>query len=357
MAEVAETAQPLLERATADELKHYYYQMLLLRRFEERAGEMYVKAKIGGYCHLNLGEEATIVGLMAALTPDDYIFTNYREHGYIIARGVPPGPVMAELFGKETGVSGGRGGSMHLFDRKTNFMGGYAIVGGQVPLAVGAAYALRYQNKPGVVVAQMGDGTTNIGAFYESLNLAKLWKCPVLFFIVNNGYGMGTSVEAGSSEPDLWKKGASFRIYGERVDGTDVLAVRDVVRRLRARAEAEGEPAIIDVVSFRFRGHSVIDSDRYRDPESVRRGRELYDPIRKFATLLLDHGVIDDAWLKSIVEQVEREVQEAIDFANNSPDPKFEDLYKYMYATPVPNTPTAEDAIRVVKINHGEFDV
>ncbi|MBO9320122.1 MAG: pyruvate dehydrogenase (acetyl-transferring) E1 component subunit alpha, partial [Chloroflexus sp.] len=137
MAEVAETTQPLLERATVDELKHYYYQMLLLRRFEERAGEMYVKAKIGGYCHLNLGEEATIVGLMAALTPDDYIFTNYREHGYIIARGVPPGPVMAELFGKETGVSGGRGGSMHLFDRKTNFMGGYAIVGGQVPLAVG----------------------------------------------------------------------------------------------------------------------------------------------------------------------------------------------------------------------------
>jgi len=204
MAEVAETTQPLLERATVDELKHYYYQMLLLRRFEERAGEMYVKAKIGGYCHLNLGEEATIVGLMAALTPDDYIFTNYREHGYIIARGVPPGPVMAELFGKETGVSGGRGGSMHLFDRKTNFMGGYAIVGGQVPLAVGAAYALRYQNKPGVVVAQMGDGTTNIGAFYESLNLAKLWKCPVLFFIVNNGYGMGTSVEAGASEPDLW---------------------------------------------------------------------------------------------------------------------------------------------------------
>ncbi len=357
MAEVAETTQPLLERATVDELKHYYYQMLLLRRFEERAGEMYVKAKIGGYCHLNLGEEATIVGLMAALTPDDYIFTNYREHGYIIARGVPPGPVMAELFGKETGVSGGRGGSMHLFDRKTNFMGGYAIVGGQVPLAVGAAYALRYQNKPGVVVAQMGDGTTNIGAFYESLNLAKLWKCPVLFFIVNNGYGMGTSVEAGSSEPDLWKKGASFRIYGERVDGTDVLAVRDVVRRLRARAEAEGEPAIIDAVSFRFRGHSVIDSDRYRDPEAVRRGRELYDPIRKFATLLLDHGVVDDAWLKAITERVEREVQEAIDFANNSPDPKFEDLYKYMYATPVPNTPTTEDAIRAVKINHGEFDV
>ncbi len=355
MAKVADSARAALERENADELKHYYYQMLLIRRFEERTSEMYVKAKIGGYCHLNIGEEATIVGLMAALTPDDYIYTNYREHGYIIARGVEPGPVMAELFGKETGVSGGRGGSMHLFDAKTNFMGGYAIVGGQVPLAVGAAYALKYQERPGVVVAQMGDGTTNIGAFYESLNLAKLWQLPVLFFIVNNGYGMGTSVEMGSSEPDLWKKGASFRIHGEQVDGTDVLAVRDTVRRLRERAEKEGEPAIIDAVSFRFRGHSVIDADRYRDVDFVRSGREKFDPVRNFATLLLDHDIVDEAFIKATTDRVEKEVQEAIDFANNSPDPKFEDLYVNMYATPVPNTPTAEDAIREVKINRGEL--
>ncbi len=355
MVKVKEAAPSGLEHENVEDLKHYYYQMLLIRRFEERTSEMYVKAKIGGYCHLNLGEEATIVGLMAALKPEDYIYTNYREHGYIIPRGVPPGPVMAELFGKETGVARGRGGSMHLFSREHNFMGGYAIVGGQVPLAVGAAYALRYQGKPGVVVAQMGDGTTNIGAFYESLNLAKLWRCPVLFFIVNNGYGMGTSVEMGSSEPDLWKKGASFRVHGERIDGADVLAVRDAVRRLRERAESEGEPAILDVVSFRFRGHSVIDADRYRDPEKVRAGREHHDPVRNFATLLLDHEIVDEAWLNLIAERVEREVQEAIDFANASPDPRFEDLYENMYATPVPNTPGREDALRAVRINRGEW--
>lgn len=355
MVKVEDTARSALERASGDELKHYYYQMLLLRRFEERTSEMYVKAKIGGYCHLNLGEEATIVGLMAALRPEDYIYTNYREHGYIIARGVAPGPVMAELFGKETGVARGRGGSMHLFSREHNFMGGYAIVGGQIPLAVGAAYALRYQEKPGVVVAQMGDGTTNIGAFYESLNLAKLWKCPVLFFIVNNGYGMGTSVAMGSSEPDLWKKGASFRIHGEQIDGTDVLAVRDAVRRLRDRAEAEGEPAILDVVSFRFRGHSVIDADRYRDPEHVRKGRESHDPVRNFAALLLDQMIVDEAWLKATADRIDREVQEAIDFANASPVPRFEDMYANMYATPVANTPGPEDAMRDVRINRGEL--
>jgi pyruvate dehydrogenase E1 component alpha subunit len=354
MATVEETVARDLTGEDPEELRYYYYMMLLIRRFEERTSEMYVKAKIGGYCHLNIGEEATIVGLMAALKPEDFIFTNYREHGYIIARGVKPGPVMAELFGKEGGVAEGRGGSMHLFDREAGFMGGYAIVGGQIPLAVGAAYALKYQGKPGVVVAQMGDGTTNIGAFYESLNLAKLWKCPTLFLIVNNGYGMGTSVAMGSSEPDLWKKGASFRIHGEQVDGTDVLAMRDATRRLREKAEAEGEPAIIDAVSFRFRGHSVIDSDRYRDADQVRKGREEHDPISQYATLLLENKIVDEKWIKETAERVEKEVQEAIDFANSSPDPKFEELFDNMYATPVPNIPGPEDALREVKINRGE---
>src|SRR6266487_7013826 len=184
----------------------YYRQMLLIRRFEERAGEMYTRAKIGGYCHLNLGEEATIVGLMAALEPRDYIFTNYREHGYALARGLEPGRVMAELFGKETGLSRGRGGSMHLFDAKARFMGGYAIVGGQLPLATGAALAIDYRGSDEVVMCQMGDATTNIGAFHESLNLAQLWKLPVVFVIINNQYGMGTTVEHASAEPDLYKK-------------------------------------------------------------------------------------------------------------------------------------------------------
>lgn len=333
------TVAPSYDIAKEDRetMRRFYYQMLLLRRFEERAREMYTKAKIGGYCHLNLGEEATIVGMMAALEQEDYIYTNYREHGYIIARGVEPGPVMAELFGRETGVSGGRGGSMHLFDESKHFMGGYGIVGGQCPLAVGAAYALKYQSKPGVVVCQVGDATTNIGAWYESLNLAKLYQLPVIFFIVNNGFGMGTSVAEGSSEPDLYKKGDSFRIHGERVDGTDVLAVRDVMRRLRDRANNENEPAIMDVASFRFIGHSVIDPDRYRDQDEVKRNRKSQDPITKFAAQLLDAGLIDDAWLKETADRVDREVQESIDFADKSAPPKMEDMYKFMYATEVPN--------------------
>lgn len=335
---VASNGQHDLANEDPDQLKHYYYQMLLLRRFEERAREMYTKAKIGGYCHLNLGEEATIVGLMTALTPDDYIYTNYREHGYIIARGVSPNAVMAELFGRETGTSGGRGGSMHMFDATKNFMGGYGIVGGQVPLATGAAYALNYQNRPGIVLCQGGDATTNIGSWYESLNLAKLYQLPIIFFIVNNGFGMGTTVAEGSSEPDLYKKGCSFRIHGEQVDGTDVLAVRDATKRLRERAEKEREPAIMDVVSFRFIGHSVIDPDRYRNQDEVKQGRAQNDPIIKFKQQLTDAKVADDAWFKQIADQVEREVQEAIDFADKSPSPKMEDLYQYMYASEVPNT-------------------
>lgn len=321
-----------------DQLRRYYSQMVLIRRFEERAGEMYTKARIGGYCHLNLGEEATIVGLMAALEPSDYIFTNYREHGYILARGVAPGPIMAELFGKATGVSRGRGGSMHLFDSAAHFMGGYAIVGGQLPLATGAAYALKYQDRTGVVVCQMGDATTNIGAWHESLNLAALWKLPIIYLIVNNGYGMGTAVEEGSAEPDLYKRGCAFGMYGERVDGRGVLAVREAMRRLRQRAEAEHEPAILEAISFRFRGHSVIDADRYRDPEEVKQGRA-DDPITLFAQQLLEAQIVDNAWLKETADRVEREVQEAIDFADQSPDPKLEALFDNIYATPVSNTP------------------
>jgi pyruvate dehydrogenase E1 component alpha subunit len=341
---VATDYQRNLADENADTLRHYYHQMLLVRRFEERTGEMYTKARIGGYCHLNLGEEATIVGLMSALQPDDYIFTNYREHGYIVARGVAPGRIMAELFGKETGVSRGRGGSMHLFDIDSHFMGGYAIVGGQIPLATGVAFALKYQERPGVVICQMGDATTNIGAWHESLNIAKLYQLPIIYFVVNNGYGMGTTVERGSAEPDLYKKGCAFRIHGERVEGRDLLAVRDVTRRLRERAEQEHEPAILEAVSYRFRGHSVVDPARYRSEEEVRAGRA-DDPLKRYATVLLEGSLIDEEWLKQVADQVDQEVQEAIDFANNSPDPKIEDLFTYMYATPVANTPGASDAI------------
>lgn len=344
-----------VSKENPDELKQMLHTMVLLRRFEERAREMYTKAKIGGYCHLNLGEEATIVGLMVALQEPDYIFTNYREHGYIIARGVEPGPVMAELFGRETGVSGGRGGSMHLFDASKHFMGGYGIVGGQVPLAIGAAYALKYKGEQGVVLCQAGDSTTNIGAWYESLNLAALYDLPVLFFIVNNGFGMGTSVEEHSSEPDLWKKGDSFRIHGERIDGTDVLAVRDAARRLRERAQTESKPAIMDVVSFRFIGHSVIDADRYRDQDEVKKDRVRFDPITRFEEQLKQAGIIDDALISQIGDQVEKEVQAAIDFADKSAHPKMKDMYQYMYATDVPNiTSNAEQELFEARLSEGK---
>lgn len=313
----------------------YYRMMVLIRKFEERAAEMYTKARIGGYCHLNLGEEATIVGLMAALRPQDFIFTNYREHGYILARGAKPGPVMAELFGKSTGVSKGRGGSMHLFDVNLNFLGGYGIVGGQLPLATGAGLALKYKEKEGMVVAQMGDATTNIGAFHESLNLARIWNLPVMYLVINNGYGMGTKVESAAAEPNLYKRAAAYNIVGERVDGKDPFAVREAVKRAIERAR-QGEPTLLEAVSHRFKGHSVVDPDRYRDPEMVKSFRQS-DPLFNFAKVLEENGIMTPEQDKQIQDEVDQEVQEAIDFAEQSPSPEIDTMFDFMYATPVAN--------------------
>ena len=315
-----------------DTLVDYYHQMLLVRRFEEKADEMYKMARIGGYCHLNLGEEATVVGFCAGLERQDYVYANYREHGYAICRGISTNAVMAELFGKETGCSHGRGGSMHMFSLEHRLMGGYGIVGGQVPLAVGAAFAVNYRGTDEVVAVQMGDGATNGGPFYESLNLAKIYKLPVVFFVVNNGYGMGLPVDKGSAVAELYRKGCAFDVTGERVDGTDVLAVRDAVRKAVKTAREQREPAIVEAVSFRFRGHSVIDPDRYRDEEIVRRGRST-DPIAQFAQRLLDAHVVDDAALRNMEERVEREVEEAVKFAEESPFPSVETLFDHIYAS------------------------
>jgi pyruvate dehydrogenase E1 component alpha subunit len=314
----------------------FYRQMLLIRRFEEKTGEMYTRAKIGGYCHLNLGEEATIVGAMSALESRDYIFTNYREHGYILARGVDPNRIMAELFGKETGVSRGRGGSMHLFDAEAHFLGGYAIVGGQLPLATGAGLAIAHRKEDAVVLCQMGDGTTNIGAWHESLNLAALWKLPVIFMIVNNNYGMGTTVEKASAEPELYKKACAFRMRSERVDGNDVLAVRDALLRAAEIGRTEQQPSLLDVQSFRWRGHSVVDPDRYRSRDLVEKWRA-QDPLLAYAHRLQEAKLLDDAGLKRIADEVDEIVNEAVRFADESPDPRPKDLFVFDYATDVPN--------------------
>jgi pyruvate dehydrogenase E1 component alpha subunit len=326
---------PLPQGEERDTLLNSYYQMVLVRRFEEKTGEMYQKAHIGGYCHLNLGEEATVVGFCEGLEPNDYVYTNYREHGYAIGRGISPGAVMAELFGKDTGCSRGRGGSMHLFDVHRHFMGGYAIVGGQIPLATGAAFAIAYRGSQEVVACQMGDGTTNTGTFHESLNLARIYHLPIVYFVVNNLYGMGLRVEQGSAVSELYRKACAYDMLSWRVDGNDVLAVRDAMRTAAKLAREKHEPSLVEAVSFRSRGHSVVDPDRYRDKEEVQKGRE-NDPIAAFAARLIAAGLLDDQDTHEIEERVQREVDAAVTFAEESPYASVEEfmqrLQEYVYA-------------------------
>ncbi|MFC9999910.1 pyruvate dehydrogenase (acetyl-transferring) E1 component subunit alpha [Nocardia sp. NPDC127526] len=316
-------------------MRGYFRDMLFVRRFEERTAQAYQQAKIGGYCHLNLGEEATVIGLGAAMRPTDYLFTNYREHGYALAKGIEPGRVMAELYGRSTGTSKGWGGSMHMYDTATRLLGGYAIVGGQVPLAIGAALAIDYRGGDDVVVCQMGEGTTNIGAFHESLNIAALWRLPVVFLVINNGTGMGTTVEMSSAEPDLWKRAAAYRMRGERVDGTDVLAVRDAASELIEAARREGKPALLEAVSHRLKGHSVVDPAKYRTAEAVSSARE-HDPIDRWRAALLEAGVLTEEAVAEIEQEVRESVAAAVEFADASPHPDPSSLFDYNYATPVP---------------------
>ncbi|MFE9319857.1 pyruvate dehydrogenase (acetyl-transferring) E1 component subunit alpha [Nocardia sp. NPDC052278] len=317
-----------------DTLRGYFRDMLFVRRFEERTAQGYTQAKIGGYCHLNLGEEATVVGLAAAMRPTDYLFTNYREHGYAIAKGIEPGRVMAELYGRSTGTSKGWGGSMHMFDTATRLLGGYGIVGGQLPLAVGAALAIDYRGGDDVVVCQMGDGTTNIGAFHESLNIAALWRLPVVFLVINNQTGMGTTVEQSSAEPDLYKRAGAYRMRGERVDGTDVLAVRDIATELIEAARREGKPALLEAVSHRLKGHSVVDPAKYRSAEAVSTARES-DPVAQLQRELIAAGFLDEDTVAAIEAEVREGVDAAVAFADASPHPEPTSLFDYTYATPV----------------------
>src|SRR3954454_11511965 len=277
--------------AAPPDLLGYYRQMLLIRRFEERAARAYTEAKIGGDWHLNLGEEATVTGLMAALEPRDYLFTNYGEHGSALARGIESRRVMAELYGRSTGVSKGWGGSMHLSDTESRLLGGYVIVGGQLPLATGAALAISYRGGDEVVMCQMGDGTTNIGAFHESLNMATLWDLPIVYVVVNNGLGMGTTVEHSSAEPELYKRAAAYRMESAHVDGSDVVAVRDAAHAAVERARAEGKPFLLETISPRLKGHSVVDPARYRPPEE-KDALKAAGPLARLAMELEQAGIL-----------------------------------------------------------------
>ena len=321
-------------------LRGYYRIMVLIRRFEERATEMYTRARIGGYCHLNLGEEAIVVGLMAVLEPRDYLFTSYRDHGFALARGIEPGRVMAELFGKATGVSHGRGGSMHLFDKGVRMLGGYGIVGGQLPLATGAALAISYRGGDEVVMCQLGDGATNIGAFHESLNLAQLWRLPIVYALVNNQLGMGTSVDRSSAEPELYRRASAYRMRAERVDGNDVIAVREAARAALEHARAEQQPTLLEAVCQRSRGHSVVDPARYRSKDEVERSQR-DDPLPAFRARLFAAGLLDDGAAAMVESEAEAQVDAAVGFAEESPDPTPSELFADTYATPVANPPEA----------------
>jgi pyruvate dehydrogenase E1 component alpha subunit len=326
------TAKKLeLTKANRDFLLGIHRLMQFIRRFEERTQEQYTKAKIGGYCHLNIGEEAAVVGGILPLKLNDYIYTSYREHGHAIARGIDPRAVMAELFGKETGTSHGRGGSMHMYGAKLRFMGGYGIVGGHLPLAAGAAFAVKYGKQKDVVSCLFGDGATNIGAFHESLNYAKVFELPVLWYCVNNRYGMGTPVEAASAVADIYKKACAYDMESIQVDGMNVrevlLRTSEVVEKVRA----DSQPRFIEALCYRFKGHSVVDPDKYRSPEDKEKFRKA-DPIVAFEHELESSGLADEEYFKAVRQEIDAEVQDIIKFADESPDPKVEDLYKYVYA-------------------------
>ncbi len=309
----------------------WYRQMVLIRRFEERCAELYQQGKIGGFLHLYIGQEATGVGAVNALRPHDHVITAYRDHGIALARGLDPKAVMAEMLGKRTGVSGGKGGSMHLADYERRFWGGYGIVGGHLPLAAGIALQARYLEKDEVVLCLMGDGATNIGYFHESLNLSAIWDLPVVWLIENNGYGMGTAVDRASGQPELVKRAIAYGIKeGPRVDGMDVLAVYEQVGEAVEYASKHG-PILMESLTYRFEGHSMGDPQRYRTKDEVQR-YAAGDPIGRFREALIEKfkkGV--QAELDQIEADVLTTVDEAVAYAEQSPDPTYEDLISHVY--------------------------
>jgi len=332
---LAEPAQGemLLTPERRSELVGWYRKMVLIRHFEEAAAVAYTRARIGGYLHLNIGEEATVVGSMAALKPHDFVYSNYREHGHALVRGTPATLVMAELYGKETGISKGRGGSMHLFDLKKRLMGGYGIVGGAIPLAVGAALAQQYQSTDAVVMTIFGEGATNIGAFNESMNLAALWNLPVVFFCQNNQFAMGKRVNEDSAVPEIWRKACAYDMAAERVDGMDLLAVYAATVRAVDRARFELRPTLIESVTYRFRGHSMADAGKYRTAEEVDEWRRR-DPILNFRDRLERAGLLTSQQADEIEASIEKEIEEAVQFADESPFPALSSLYDDVYCEP-----------------------
>ncbi len=315
-------------------LVRIFRQMLLIRRFEEKCAESYSLGKIGGFCHLYIGQEAVAVGAIAALRPDDYVLTSYREHGQAIAKGVSPEAIMAELYGKSGGCSHGKGGSMHLFDREVNFLGGHAIVGGQIPLATGVAFACKYKETDRVTLCFFGEAAVNQGAFHESLNMAQLWKLPCIYICENNMYGMGTSLERAMSLQNVAQKACAYEIASEFVDGMDVLEMRRAVQRALKRAREQSLPTLIEARTYRYMGHSMSDPGNYRTRAEIEKYQER-DPVNTFADKLKKAGVLSDADIAGIEAEVKEQVERSVKFAEESPEPDPEELYTNIYADPL----------------------
>jgi pyruvate dehydrogenase E1 component alpha subunit len=323
-AEVIGAGAEAPENALARKL---YADMLLIRRFEEKAGQLYGMGLIGGFCHLYIGQEAVVVGMQAALQPGDQVITAYRDHGHMLATGMDPKGVMAELTGRFAGYSRGKGGSMHMFSREKNFFGGHGIVGAQVPIGTGLAFANRYRDNHAVTLTYFGDGAANQGQVYEAFNMAELWKLPVVYVIENNQYAMGTSVERSSAQAQLSRRGASFNIPGDEVDGMDVDAVLAAGRRGVQWARAGKGPIILEMKTYRYRGHSMSDPAKYRTREEVQNVREKRDPIEHYGQRLIARGIATDEELKAIDKQTRQVVNMAAEFATESPEPPASELY------------------------------
>jgi len=328
-----------LQKSRANELDknaliELYRQMLLIRRFEEKSAEVYSAGKIGGFCHLYIGQEAVAVGALSAIRKDDYVMTSYREHGHALAKGMSPESVMAELYGKATGCSKGKGGSMHMFDKETNFLGGHGIVGGQIPLATGVAFASKYQGTDQVTLCFFGEAAVNQGAFHESLNMAQLWKLPCIYIVENNQYGMGTSLARAMSLREISQKACAYEMESEFVDGMDVLAVREATLRAVERARKDYLPTLLEIRTYRFMGHSMSDPGNYRTRAEIEKYQER-DPIKLFTATLKEKKVLDDKQFEQIDAEIRERVEHSVRFAEESPLPAPEELYTDIYANPI----------------------
>ena len=332
MATKPKSSKKVPAKASRADMLKFYREMLLIRRFEEKAGQLYGMGKIAGFCHLYIGQEAVVTGMQACLKDGDQVITGYRDHGHMLACGLDPNGVMAELTGRIGGLSRGKGGSMHMFSKEKNFYGGHGIVGAQVPLGTGLAFANKYRGNDHVSLAYFGDGAANQGQVYEAFNMAELWKLPVVYIIENNQYAMGTSVARSSALTDFSKRGVSFNIPGIQVDGMDVEKVMEAGGEAIAHCRAGKGPIILEMKTYRYRGHSMSDPAKYRTKEELTEIREKRDPIENFGRKLLDGGVLTEQDMKAIDTDIKARVVASAEFASQSPEPGVEELYTDIYA-------------------------